>query len=68
MSELLRIDDVKKDAEFAADVGLDVVANPYPRNQDPRRHDAWLQFYHERIAATSGAHANSHVSHSFACW
>lgn len=66
MSELLRIDSLKADAEFAADIGLDVTANPYPRNKDPRRHDAWLMFFNDRIDARATAQTNSHDSHSCA--
>lgn len=70
MSELLRIDALKADAERAADDGKSVSANPYRESDDPRRHGMWLTYYYHRVEeklSHANAGTNSQQSHFCAC-
>lgn len=46
MSELLRIDGIKADAEAAADAGKQ--SDACPKDLDPRRAQFWLHFFYQR--------------------
>lgn len=57
MSELIRIDDLKADAETAANEGHTVEVCPF--KDDPRRAEVWTTFYYiaveERLLAGRAA-------------
>jgi hypothetical protein len=48
VSELIRIDGIKADADRAAEQGYSTGVNPY--RDDPRRSEIWLAFYNARLA------------------
>lgn len=60
MSELLRIDELKADAERAADEGKSLNANPH--TADPRRGPLWKHYFLVRQTENE----SFHDSHSFA--